>query len=64
MLKITNHFDFDMHISQLSHNYLTTIACLTISQHHLTTVRMASIKKATNNTYWRVCGEKRTLVHY
>ena len=26
-------------------------------------VRMAIIKKSTNNTYWRGCGEKGTLLH-
>ena len=28
-----------------------------------TPVRMAIINKATNNNYWRGCGEKGTLVH-
>ena len=35
----------------------TTMRC------HLTSVRMAVIKKNTNNKYWRGCGEKETLVH-
>ena len=26
-------------------------------------VRMAAIKKSTNNKYWRACGEKGTLLH-
>ena len=32
-------------------------------KYHFTPVRMAIIKKSTNNKSWRGCGEKRTLLH-
>ena len=35
----------------------------TTERYHVTLVRMAAIKKSTNNKCWRGCGEKETLLH-
>ena len=36
----------------------------TTVRYHFTQVRMAIIKKSTNNKCWRGCGEKGTLLHF
>ena len=36
----------------------------TTMRYHLTLVRIAIIKKSTNNKYWRGYGEKGTFIHY
>ena len=35
----------------------------TTVRYHLTPIKMAAIKKSTNNKHWRGCGEKGTLLH-
>ena len=35
----------------------------TITKYHLTSVRMAIIKKSTDNNCWRGCGEKGSFLH-
>ena len=35
----------------------------TTARYHLKLVRVALIKKSTNNKYWRGCGKKGTLLH-
>ena len=42
---------------------LREMQIITTMRYHFTLVRMAIIKKSTNNNRWRGCGEKRTLLH-
>ena len=42
---------------------VTEIQIKTTMRYHLTLVRMAIIKRSTNNNRWKGCGEKGTLLH-